>query len=133
MNKALLPSISTQPRESQCQPGPEDTWDGTALSTTDAGTPVFDASGYPHADGEATQLWVDGPAVPPPEGGAGLELVLVAVLDGGVLLLALVLLAAVLLAAVLLDGALVVGRTVLLVGDGLLLGADEVGRTGGRW
>jgi hypothetical protein len=96
------------------------------LSATEAGTPVFDASGYPQADGDATQLWVDGPAVPPPDGGAGLELVLVAVLDGGVLLLALVLLAAVL------DGALLVGRTVLLVGVGVL-GADEVGRIGGRW
>ena len=73
------------------------------------------------------QLWVDGPAVPPPTGGAGLELVLVAVLDGGVLLLARVLLAAVL------DGALLVGRVLDLVGLGVgVCGADELGRIGGR-
>ena len=56
-----------------------------------------------------------------------MELLLVAVLDGGgvLLLLALVLLAAVL------DGALVVGRTVVLVGVGVP-GAEELGRIGGR-
>jgi hypothetical protein len=75
-------------------------------------------------------LWVDGPAVPPPPGGglAGLELVLVAVLvAGGVLC------ADVLLAALLLCGAELVGLTVVLVGVGLLVGAVEVGRIGGRW
>jgi hypothetical protein len=41
----LLPSFSTLPRESQCQPGPDETCDGTAFYTTVAGTPVFDASG----------------------------------------------------------------------------------------
>ena len=88
---------------------------------------MFDASGYPQADGDATQLWVDEPAVPPPDGGAGLELVLVAVLDGGVA-------AGVVLLAAVLDGALLVGLTVLLVGLGVgVLGADEVGRIGGRW
>src|SRR5690348_3497892 len=45
LKTTLLPSILTQPRESQCQPGPDDTCDGTAFNTAVAGTPVFDASG----------------------------------------------------------------------------------------
>jgi hypothetical protein len=111
------------------------------LSTTEAGTPVLDPSGYPHTDGDTTQLWVDGPAVPPPPGGGlvGLELVLLAVLVGGGVvvcgaeLLWAELLEAELLWAAVLVGAVVVGLTVVLVGVGVLVGAVEVGRIGGRW
>ncbi|HJQ02119.1 MAG TPA: hypothetical protein VJ851_10995 [Jatrophihabitans sp.] len=92
------------------------------MSTTDAGTPVFDPSGYPHTDGDTTQLWTDDPAVPPPVGGGlvGLELVLLlAVLVGGGVLLVLVLLAALLVEAAVVEAALV-DWVVLLVGFGLL-------------
>ena len=48
---APSPSTSSQPRESQCHPGPLETCPGTDRKTVPAGTPVFVASGYPHADG----------------------------------------------------------------------------------
>src|ERR1022692_574343 len=56
LSTAPLPSTSTQPRESKCQPGPLDTWPGTVFSFVPDGTPVFVASGKPHTLGTAEQF-----------------------------------------------------------------------------
>src|SRR5262245_22992405 len=55
---APLPSTSTQPPGSKCQPGPLDTWLGTLSSffRIFAGTPLFVGSGNPHRCGAFEQL-----------------------------------------------------------------------------
>ncbi len=56
VSTAPFPSTSTQPRESQCQPGPLETWPGTVFRAIPDGTPVFVASGNPHSCGTASHL-----------------------------------------------------------------------------
>ncbi len=53
---APFPSTSTQPRGSQCQPVPLETWPGTVFRAIPDGTPVFVASGKPQTLGLAAQL-----------------------------------------------------------------------------
>src|SRR5262249_31776966 len=52
---APAPSTSSQPRLSQCQPVPLDTWPGTVRSVTPARGPGRPASGKPHGDGTGAQ------------------------------------------------------------------------------
>ncbi len=53
LSTAPLPVTFTEPSGALCQPGPLETWPGTAFRVIPEGTPVVVPSGKPHTCGTA--------------------------------------------------------------------------------